>query len=57
MSDWVFVCATGALLPGEKAVAWAEDTPILVVNRFSPPVFAFAAAFATQSRSASSDGK
>ena len=32
VSDWVFVCATSQLLPGEKAVAWADDTPILVVN-------------------------
>ena len=32
MSDWVFVCATGQLLPGEKATVWADDTPILVVN-------------------------
>lgn len=32
MSDWVFVCATGQLLPGEKAVVWADETPILVVN-------------------------
>jgi 3-phenylpropionate/trans-cinnamate dioxygenase ferredoxin subunit len=32
MSDWVFVCATGQLLPGEKAVVWADDVAILVVN-------------------------
>ena len=32
MSDWTFVCATAQLLPGEKAVVWAGDTPILVVN-------------------------
>jgi 3-phenylpropionate/trans-cinnamate dioxygenase ferredoxin subunit len=32
MSDWVFVCPTAQLLPGEKATVWADDTPILVVN-------------------------
>lgn len=32
MSDWVFVCPTSQLLPGEKAVAWAGDTAIVVVN-------------------------
>ncbi|MBW8850861.1 MAG: non-heme iron oxygenase ferredoxin subunit [Xanthomonadales bacterium] len=32
MSDWVFVCPTEQLLPGEKATVWADDTPILVVN-------------------------
>jgi len=32
MTDWVRVCATGELLPGESAVAWDGDTPILVVN-------------------------
>jgi 3-phenylpropionate/trans-cinnamate dioxygenase ferredoxin subunit len=32
VSDWTFVCATEQLLPGEKAVVWADDTPILVVN-------------------------
>lgn len=32
MNDWVRVCATGDLLPGETAVAWDGDTPILVCN-------------------------
>ena len=32
MSDWTFVCATAQLLPGEKIVVWADETPILVVN-------------------------
>lgn len=32
MSDWVRVCATSELLPGESKVAWDGDTPILVVN-------------------------
>jgi len=32
VSDWVFVCPTEQLLPGEKATVWADDTPILVVN-------------------------
>lgn len=32
MSDWVRVCATAELLPGESRVAWDGDTPILVVN-------------------------
>lgn len=29
---WVRVCATAELLPGETAVAWDGDTPILVLN-------------------------
>jgi 3-phenylpropionate/trans-cinnamate dioxygenase ferredoxin subunit len=32
MGDWVFVCATSQLLPGESTVAWDGDTPILVCN-------------------------
>lgn len=32
MSDWVRVCATSELLPGETAVAWDGDTPIIVFN-------------------------
>lgn len=32
MSDWVRVCTTAELLPGESTVAWDGDTPILVVN-------------------------
>ena len=32
MPDWVRVCATSELLPGEQRVAWDGDTPILVVN-------------------------
>ena len=32
MGDWVFVCATSQLLPGESTVAWDGDTPILVFN-------------------------
>lgn len=32
MSDWVRVCAVSELLPGESRVAWADDTPILVLN-------------------------
>ncbi|MDZ4350095.1 MAG: non-heme iron oxygenase ferredoxin subunit [Xanthomonadaceae bacterium] len=31
-NDWIRVCATGELLPGETTVAWAGDTPVLVVN-------------------------
>ncbi|GAB3343086.1 non-heme iron oxygenase ferredoxin subunit [Marilutibacter aestuarii] len=32
MSDWIRVCATSELLPGESTVAWDGDTPILVCN-------------------------
>jgi 3-phenylpropionate/trans-cinnamate dioxygenase ferredoxin subunit len=32
MGDWVRVCATSELLPGEKTVAWDGGTAILVVN-------------------------
>jgi 3-phenylpropionate/trans-cinnamate dioxygenase ferredoxin subunit len=32
VSDWVRVCSTAELLPGESTVAWDGDTPILVVN-------------------------
>lgn len=32
MTDWIRVCATAELLPGECTVAWDGDTPILVVN-------------------------
>ena len=32
MTDWIRVCATSELLPGEKTVAWDGDTPILVFN-------------------------
>src|SRR3546814_14505024 len=32
MSDWIRVCTTAELLPGETAVAWDGDTPILVFN-------------------------
>ncbi|WP_147653972.1 non-heme iron oxygenase ferredoxin subunit [Vulcaniibacterium gelatinicum] len=32
MSDWVRVCATSELLPGEMKVVWAGDTPICVFN-------------------------
>ncbi len=32
MSDWIRVCATSELLPGETTVAWDGDTPILVFN-------------------------
>lgn len=32
MSDWIRVCATSELLPGESRVAWDGATPILVVN-------------------------
>jgi 3-phenylpropionate/trans-cinnamate dioxygenase ferredoxin component len=32
MSDWIRVCATGELLPGESIVAWDGGTPILVLN-------------------------
>ena len=31
-SGWVRVCAIGELLPGETAVVWDGDVPILVVN-------------------------
>lgn len=29
---WIRACASSDLLPGETAVAWDGDTPILVVN-------------------------
>jgi len=32
VSDWVRVCTTAELLPGESTVVWDGDTPILVVN-------------------------
>ena len=32
MSDWIRVCTTSELLPGETIVAWDGDTPILVLN-------------------------
>lgn len=32
MTDWIRVCATSELLPGETASAWDGDTPILVFN-------------------------
>lgn len=32
MSDWIRVCATSELLPGETALAWDGDTAILVCN-------------------------
>lgn len=32
MSDWIRVCSTAELLPGETTVAWDGDTPILVCN-------------------------
>ena len=32
MTDWIRVCATHELLPGEMRVAWDGDTPILVCN-------------------------
>ena len=32
MGDWVKVCATSALLPGESKVVWDGDTAIVVVN-------------------------
>ena len=32
MPDWIRVCATSELLPGETRVAWDGETPILVVN-------------------------
>jgi 3-phenylpropionate/trans-cinnamate dioxygenase ferredoxin subunit len=32
MPDWIRVCATSELLPGETKVAWDGDTPILVFN-------------------------
>lgn len=32
MGDWIRVCATSELLPGESKVAWDGDTPILVLN-------------------------
>ena len=32
MGDWVRVCATAELLPGEQTVAWDGDTAIMVVN-------------------------
>lgn len=32
MPEWIRVCATSELLPGESTVAWDGDTPILVCN-------------------------
>ena len=32
MTDWVRVCAMSELAPGEHAVAWDGDTPIVVFN-------------------------
>ena len=32
MSDWVRVCATSELLPGESSVVYDGDTPIAVFN-------------------------
>ncbi|RZA19181.1 MAG: non-heme iron oxygenase ferredoxin subunit [Lysobacteraceae bacterium] len=32
MGDWVFVCTTAQLLPGEMTTAWDGDTAIVVVN-------------------------
>ncbi|MBC6941448.1 MAG: non-heme iron oxygenase ferredoxin subunit [Xanthomonadales bacterium] len=32
MMEWVRVCTTGELLPGEYQVAWDGDTPIAVIN-------------------------
>jgi 3-phenylpropionate/trans-cinnamate dioxygenase ferredoxin subunit len=32
VGDWVFVCATSQLLPGEMSVAWDGDTAIAVFN-------------------------
>ena len=32
MGDWVFVCATSQLLPGEMTVAWDGNTAIAVFN-------------------------
>lgn len=32
MPDWIRVCATSELLPGETRTAWDGDTPILVFN-------------------------
>ena len=32
MNDWVRVCTTSELLPGESKVAWDGDTPIVVFN-------------------------
>jgi 3-phenylpropionate/trans-cinnamate dioxygenase ferredoxin subunit len=32
MGDWVFVCASSQLLPGEMTVAWDGDTAISVFN-------------------------
>ena len=32
MGDWVFVCTTDRLLPGELATAWDGDTAIAVFN-------------------------
>lgn len=32
MGDWIFVCATSQLLPGESTVAWDGDTAIFVCN-------------------------
>lgn len=32
MSDWVRVCATAEMLPGESRVVWDGETPIVVFN-------------------------
>ncbi len=31
-ADWIRVCTTGELLPGEYQIAWDGDTPIAVFN-------------------------
>jgi 3-phenylpropionate/trans-cinnamate dioxygenase ferredoxin component len=32
VSEWVRVCTTSELLPGESKVVWDGETPILVLN-------------------------
>ncbi len=32
MSEWVDVCGSDELLPGEYALAWLDDTPVAVYN-------------------------
>lgn len=32
MTEWIRVCATSELLPGEMRTAWDGDTPIVVFN-------------------------
>ena len=41
MADWVFVCATSQLLPGEMTTAWDGDTAIALCAPAYEPVAKF----------------